>query len=146
MIYQVCKYLHHPSSINQVSHLTRNMQHASGRRRYQTYFTFKRRKEEKASNESNTGEFEPIQLPAFDLSTKKIEYRNGKRRVTTTVFEVKCHLDDALILKHLFCRLLESDDKVPSNSHIYFVAYVLPQYISSEFYRSQITKQNTFLQ
>ena len=111
------------------------MQHASGRRRYQTSFTFKRRKEEKASNESNTDEFEPIQLPAFDLSTKKIEYGNGKRIVTTAAFEVKCHLDDALILKYLFCRLSASDDKVPSNSHIYFVAYGLPHYIS-EFYRS----------
>ena len=46
------------------------------------------RKKRKASNESNTDEFEPIQLPTFILSTKRIRYENGKRRVATTAFEV----------------------------------------------------------
>ena len=95
-------------------------------------------KKRKSPTNLHSEEFEPIQLPAFDLSTKKIGFGNGKRRVTTTAFEVKCHPDDALILKHLFCRLSTSDDKALSNNHIHFVAYGLPQYTSSEFYRSQI--------
>ena len=97
-------------------------------------------KKRKAPTDIHSEEFEPIQLSAFDLSTKKIGFGNGKIRVTTTAFEVKCHPDDAVILKRLFCRLSASDDKVPSNNHIHFVAYGLPQY-----YCSQIIKQNTFL-
>ena len=102
-------------------------------------------KKRKAPTDIHSEEFEPIQLSAFDLSTKKIGFGNGKIRVTTTAFEVKCHPDDAVILKRLFCRLSASDDKVPSNNHIHFVAYGLPQYTSSDLYRSQIIKQNTFL-
>ena len=93
----------------------------------------------------HSDDFDSIQLLAFDLSTKKIEFGNGKRRVTVTTFKFKYHPNDALILKSLFCRLSASDDKVPSNNHIHFVVYGLPQYTSSELYRSQIIKQNTFL-
>ena len=93
-------------------------------------------KKRKAPTDIHSEEFEPIQLPTLDLSTKKIGFGNGKRRVTTTAFEVKCHPGDAVILKRLFCRLSRSDDKVPSNNHIHFVAYSLPQYTSSDLYRS----------
>ena len=102
-------------------------------------------KKRKTPNDLSSDEFNPIQLSAFDLSTKNIGFGNGKRRVTTTAFEVKCHPDDALILKRLICRLSASDDKVQSNNYIHFVAYDLPQHPSSEFYCSQIIKQNTFL-
>ena len=84
------------------------------------------RKMRKGSNESNIDEFEPIQLPVFDLFTKKIGYGNGKRKVTITAFEVKYYPNDVLILQHIFFRLPASDDKVPSNNHIHFAAYSLP--------------------
>ena len=102
-------------------------------------------KKRKAPTDLNFDDFDPVQLPAFNLSTKKLGIGYGKRRVTTTAFEVKCYPDDASILKRLFCRLSTSDDKSPSNNHIHFVVYGLPQYTSSELYRSQIIKQNTFL-
>ena len=60
-------------------------------------------------------ECEPIQLPAFDISMKRVGYGNGKRRVSTMSFDVKCHPDNAAILKRLLCRASESDDKLPNN-------------------------------
>ena len=76
---------------------------------------------------------------------KRVGYGNGRRRVSTMAFEVKCHPDNASILKRLLCRASGSDDKPPNNDNIHFVAYELPQYISSELYRTQILKENNFL-
>ena len=90
-------------------------------------------------------ECEPIKLLAFDISMKRVGYGNGRRRVSTMAFEVKCHPDNASILKRLLCRASGSDDKPPNNDNIHFVAYELPQYISSELYRTQILKENNFL-
>ena len=55
-------------------------------------------KKRKAPIDLHSDVFDPIQLPVFNLSTRKIGFENGKRRVTTTAFEVKCHPNDALIL------------------------------------------------
>ena len=81
-------------------------------------------------------ECEPIQLPAFDISMKRVGYGNGKRRVSIMAFEVKCHPDNAAILKRLLFRASASDDKPPNNDNIHFVAYGLPQYTTSELYRT----------
>ena len=35
----------------------------------------------------------------FDLSTKRIGFRNGNARVTTVAYEMRCHPDHATILK-----------------------------------------------
>ena len=61
------------------------------------------------------------------------------------IFEVKCHPDNATILKRLLCRVSVSNAMPPNNDNIHFVAYGLPQYTSSELYRTQILKQNDFL-
>ena len=68
-----------------------------------------------------------------------------KSLLSTMAFEVKCHLDNASIMKRLLCRPCASDDTPPNNDNIHFVAYDLPQYTSSELYRTQILKQNNFL-
>ena len=67
-----------------------------------------------------------------------------KSLLSTMAFEVKCHLDNASIMKRLLCRPCASDDTPPNNDNIHFVAYYLPQYTSSELYRTQILKQNNF--
>ena len=102
--------------------------------------------EEIPTNKFHDGsECEPIQLPAFDISMKRMGYGNGKRRVLTMAFEVKCHPDNESILKRLLYRASTSDDKPPNNDNIHFLVYRLPQYTSSELYRTQILKQNSFL-
>ena len=82
--------------------------------------------EEIPTNKFHDGsECEPIQLPAFDISMKRVGYGNRNRRVSTMAFEVKCHPDNASILKRLLCRASASDDKPPNNDNIHFVAYGL---------------------
>ena len=93
--------------------------------------------EEIPTNQFQDGsEFDPIQLPAFDISMERVGCGNGKRRVSTMAFEVKCHPDNEAILKRLLCRASASDDKLPNNDNINFVAYELPQYTPSELYRT----------
>ena len=102
-------------------------------------------------NESNTAtqdeleDLVPLQLPAFNISFKKIRYGNGARRVSTSTFEVKCHPDNVTDLKRHLCRISASDVMVHNNENVYFVPHGLPHYSSFELYRSQINKQNSFL-
>ena len=42
-----------------------------------------------------------ITFPAFDLSTKKVGFGNSPHRVTTIVYEIKCHPDRSALLKFL---------------------------------------------
>ena len=82
----------------------------------------------------------------FNLSTTtNINYCNGKRRVSTILFEVKCHPEDTALLKHILCKATANDNMLPRNDNIHFVAYGLPHYTSSELYRSQTIKHNSFL-
>ena len=76
---------------------------------------------------------------------KRVGYGNGKRRMPTMAFEIKYHPDNSTILKRLLCRVSASDDELLNNDNIHFVAYDLPEYTSSELYRTQILKQNNFL-
>ena len=82
------------------------------------------------------GEYAPIQLPVFDILSKKESYGNGTRRVFTSAFEG---------LKGILCHLSASDEMVSNNKNINFIAYDRPQYSSSELYRSQIIKRIFFL-
>ena len=59
---------------------------------------------------------------------KRLGYGNGKRRMSTMAFEIKCHPDNATILKRLLCRVSASDNKLLNNDDIHFLAYALPQY------------------
>ena len=76
---------------------------------------------------------------------QQISYGNGKRRVSTTSFEVKYYPDNTAILKRLLYRATARDTMLLNNNTIHFVVYGLPQNTSSNLYRSQIIRQNTFL-
>ena len=83
-------------------------------------------------------------LPTFDLSSSTVSYGNGKLRVKTTAFEVKCHSDHAKILKIILTRSsLNTDQKNYDN--IQFVSYGLAQVAGEQVYKQQIVKQNAFL-
>ena len=49
----------------------------------------------------DSSECKPIQLPAFNVSMKRVGYGNGKKRESTMAFEVKFHPDNAKIIKRL---------------------------------------------
>ena len=67
-------------------------------------------------------EYAPIHLPIFNLSTKNIHYGNGKRRVSTTAFEVKCHPNNAALLKRILFKATTNDTMLPGSNNIHFVA------------------------
>ena len=57
-----------------------------------------KRKPDRQLKEAETNRHRII-FPAFDLSTKRIGFRNGSKRVTTVAYEVKCDPAHSIILK-----------------------------------------------
>ena len=93
-------------------------------------------------NHDENDEWKEIVFPAFDLH---IRFRKGDKRISTIAFEVRCHPDNASILKTLLSRI-SSDDKTPSSEEtVHFAPYGLIQYSSPECYRHQIIMNNNFL-
>ena len=88
-------------------------------------------------NYDENDKWKEIVFPAFDLHMRRISFGNGNKRISTIAFEVRCHPDNASILKTLLSRI-SSDDKTP-------VSYGLIQYFSPECYRHQIIMNNNFL-
>ena len=89
-------------------------------------------------------EWKEIVFPAYDLHMRSISFGNGDTRISTIVFEVRCHPDNVSILKIILSRI-SSDDKDPSSEEtIHFVPYGLIQYSSPECYRHQIIMNNNF--
>ena len=96
-----------------------------------TSLQFKKTTEEDAIHNNNNkhkpdGQLKEVEtnkdriiFPAFDLSTKRIEFDNGPNRVTTVAYEVKCHPAHATILKSLFIKLSVLDALPPSDTNIY---------------------------
>ena len=66
-----------------------------------------------------------ITIPVFDLSTKRIGFGNGTNRVTTVVYEVKCHPAHSTILKSLLIKASALDPLPPSDTNIYFIPHGL---------------------
>ena len=62
--------------------------------------------------------------PAFDLSTKRIEFDNGPNRVT---YEVKCHPSHSTILNSLLIKLSVLDPLPPYDTNVYFIPHGLIQ-------------------
>ena len=95
-------------------------------------------------NDFDIDDYSPLILPAFDLSSSTVSYGNGKLRVKTTAFEVKCHPDQAKILKTLLIRSSLNTD-TNNYDNIQFVPYGLAQVAGEQVYKQQIVKQNVFL-
>ena len=90
-------------------------------------------------------EWKEIVFPAYDLHMRRISFENGDKRISTIAFEVRCHPENASILKTIFS-CISSDDKTPSSEEtVHFVPYGLIQYSSPECYRHQIIMNNNFL-
>ena len=68
-----------------------------------------------------------------------------KKRAYITAFEVKCHSDNAALLKFIICKTTANDNMFTGNDIIHFVVYELLQDTSSDLYRSQIINHNSFL-
>ena len=81
----------------------------------------------------------------FDLYMRRISFGNGDKRISTIAFEVRCHTDNASILKTILTRI-SSNTNIPSSKEtVHFAPYELIQYSSPEYYRYQITMNNNFL-
>ena len=84
-------------------------------------------------------------FPAYDLHMRRISFGNGDKSISTIAFEVRCHPDNASILKTILSRI-SSDDKTPSSEEtVHFIPYGLIQYSSPDCYRHQIIMNNNFL-
>ena len=86
-----------------------------------------------------------IAFPAFDLPTKKIDFGNSPHRVTTIVYEIKCHPDHSALLKVLLIRASVLDKNPPSDSTIHFIPYGLINVSDSNTVKYQIIQQNQFI-
>ena len=61
-------------------------------------------------NHDEDNEWKEIVFPAFDLHKRRISFGNGDKRISTIAFEVRCHPDNASILKTILS-CISSDDK-----------------------------------
>ena len=74
-------------------------------------------------NHDENDEWKEIVFPVFDLHMRRISFGNGDKRISTIIFEVRCHPDNASILKTLLSRI-SSDEKNPSSEEtVHFVSY-----------------------
>ena len=64
-----------------------------------------------------------ILFPAFDLSTKRVEFKNDNARSTTITYEISCHPDHTILLKSILIQIQVLDTTPPSGTHIYFIPY-----------------------
>ena len=83
--------------------------------------------------------------PAFDLSTKRVEFGNGTARVTTVAYETLCHSTHATLLKSIIIQISALDRVLPSDNHIHFKPYGLLQTTDATTINNQITQQHRFM-
>ena len=83
--------------------------------------------------------------PAFDLSTKRVEFGNGNARVTTVAYEIRCHPAHATLLKSILIQASVLGPIAPSDNHIHFIPYRLLQITDANTVKNQIIQQNSFL-
>ena len=89
--------------------------------------------------------FNQITFPAFDLSTTKVGLGNSPHRVTTIIYEVKCHPDHSALLKVLLTRASVLEKTPPSDSTIHFIPYGLIKCSDSNTVKNQIIQQDQFI-
>ena len=86
-----------------------------------------------------------IVFPAFDLSTKRVEFGNGNARVTAVAYEILCHPDHANLLKSILIKSSVLDSLPLSGNHTHFILYGLIQTTDYTTVKNQIIQHNQFL-
>ena len=81
-----------------------------------------------------------IVFPAFDLSTKRVEFGNGTTRVTTVAYKIRCHPSHATLLKPILIQAFVLDPVSPSDNHTHFVPYGPLQTTDATTVKNQITQ------
>ena len=96
----------------------------------------------KKLEEFNLGECEDdeIYIPPFHITKTHLNFGNGKDRVTTSVFQIRCHPDHATFMKCILCRM-HTESKYPL--HFYPEGAILID--GPEKYRSILKEQNEYL-
>ena len=80
-----------------------------------------------------------ILIPAFDLHSREVGDGNGKDRVTTFAYEIRCAPTKAYMLKNLLCKISSEDPNLK------FIPYGLNILTTDNTMRRIIQTQNTFL-
>ena len=86
-------------------------------------------------NDSNNA----VIIPAFDIHSKNIGNGNGAERITTNVYEFRCHLDNSNLFKALLARFSDV-----SNNAFHFISFGLPQLTTIVTYKYHIKLQNNY--
>ena len=96
----------------------------------------------KKLEEFNLGKCEEdeIYLPPYHIAKTILGFGNGKDRVTTSAFQIRCHPDHATFLKCILCRM-HVGSKYPL--HFYPEGAILLD--GPEKYRSILKEQNEYL-
>ena len=103
------------------------------------------RKQKQTNHDDDQSEWKEIALPPFYLSAKVTSFGNDDTRISTVIYAVTCHLDNAKSIKTLLSRASKTSLYTNHNDSAHFVLYELIQYTSPTTYRSKILQQNQFL-
>ena len=90
-------------------------------------------------DKNKNGQYE-VRIPVFDIYHKIIGNGNGSERITISVYEIRCHPKDSIILKVLLAKCSEDPEK-----KFAFVPFNLTQMTSNSIYRRQIIIHNNFI-
>ena len=72
-------------------------------------------------------------------------FGNGNARVSIVAYKIRCHPDHATFLKSILIQASVFDPVSPSDNHINFIPYGLPQTTDATTVKNQIIQQNRFL-
>ena len=85
-------------------------------------------KQKQTNHDDDQSEWKEIALPPFDLSAKVISFGNDDTRISTVIYAVTCHLDNAKSIKTLLSRASKTSLYTNPNDSAHFVLYELIQY------------------
>ena len=81
-------------------------------------------------NHDEDDEWKEIFSPAFDLHMRRIFFGNGDKRISIIAFIVRCHPDNASILK-IILSYISSDDITPfSKQTVHFPLWIDPIFLT----------------
>lgn len=79
-----------------------------------------------------------IVFPAFDLSTKRVGFGNGTVHITTVAYKIRCHPDDATLLKSILIQASILDPLSPSDNHFRFIPRGIIQTIDTSTIKTKL--------